>query len=287
VRLKNAIHRTKTTIEQPTLDLITDEEHERRELHRDFYRRSEARMKKIDEIATKPTITMAIQGMWVAANELRQPLSLQFERCTDEHDSLALFQYRDPRMLVELVKRRMVEDVSAYLDRYTASRVEPPSFLLTPEELPSYVHLPAGNRVSSLTSLAMGTFAKGLVKGRVAGETESSVVRDDRETSLVRLAKVPRIEKALEEKEIVPLGHLASSTPRSFELIYSEGRTDIALSARSAENLREYVDQLDAVYGELAFEKLAPVPPFLRSLPAIVGVSAAGRLSASNSLPAR
>ena len=55
-----------------------------------------------------------------------------------------IFQYRDPRMLLELIDRRMVEDISEYLSRYTGSRLEPPSFIVTPEELKSYIHLPVG-----------------------------------------------------------------------------------------------------------------------------------------------
>ena len=97
VRLKNSIHKTKIAIEQPSVDLISGQEHDRRELHRDYYRRAEARMKKIDDVVTKPTITMAIQGMWVGSQDSRQTLALPFEHCVDEHDSLALFQSRDPQ----------------------------------------------------------------------------------------------------------------------------------------------------------------------------------------------
>jgi len=65
----------------------------------------------------------------------------------------ATFRYRDPRMLLELVGRRMVVDISEYFYRHTRSRLEPPSFVVTPEELQSYVHLPAGETASSLRSL--------------------------------------------------------------------------------------------------------------------------------------
>ena len=135
VRLKNSMHRAKASIEQPTIDMISGEERDRRELHRDYYRQSDARMKKVDDIATKPTITLAIQGMWVCDKGASSPNSLPFDHCSDEHDSLAVFQYRDPRMLLELVDRRMVVDIAEYFDRYTRSRMEPPSFLVTPEEL--------------------------------------------------------------------------------------------------------------------------------------------------------
>ena len=71
VRLKNSMHRTKTAIEQPTIDLISGQERDRRELHRDFYRQADARMKKADDIVSKPTVTLAIQGMWVNDREFK------------------------------------------------------------------------------------------------------------------------------------------------------------------------------------------------------------------------
>src|SRR5271157_3168263 len=124
VRLKNSMQRTKVAIEQPSLDMISGQEQDRKQLYRDYYRRTDTRMKKVDDLVAKPTITLAIQGMWVS-DEPDSINALPFDHCTDEHDSLALFRYRDPRMLIELVDRRMVEDVSRYLDRYTKSRLEP------------------------------------------------------------------------------------------------------------------------------------------------------------------
>lgn len=272
VRLKNSIHRTKTAMEQPSMDLVSGQEHDRKELYRDYYRRAEARMKKIDEVVTQPTITVAIQGMW-AGGEQDSINALPFDHCTDEHDGLALFQYKDPRMLPELVDRRLVEDISGYLDSYTKSRVEPPSFLVTPEELPSYVHLPAGERVGSLASPTWGTFTRGLTRGTVGGEAGNSGARDDITTTLVRLARVPKIEKVLEDSGVQPLAHLASSTVRSFEIIYSEGKTDLALSARTVEDMRGYVDLFDSVYGQLKYERIDPLPGYLRRLPEIVGLT--------------
>ena len=70
VRLKNSMHRAKLAIEQPTIDLVSGQERDRRELHRDFYRQADARMKKADDIVSKPTVTLAIQGMWVSRQRL-------------------------------------------------------------------------------------------------------------------------------------------------------------------------------------------------------------------------
>jgi hypothetical protein len=272
VRLKNSIHRAKISIEQPSVDPVSGQEHDRKELHRDYYRRADARMKKIDEVATKPTVTMAIQGMWVGDQEPRRVGNLPFDHCVDEHDSLALFQYRDPRILLELIDRRMVEDISLYLDSYTRSRVEPPSFIVTPEELLSYVHLPAGERVGSISSLEWGTFTRGMTRGSVLDGGQDSSAHVSVAPTLLRLARVPKIEKALDDREIQPLSHLASNTVRSLEVIYTEGKTDLAMSARTVEDMRGYVDLFDSVYGQLKYEKIDPLPGYLRRLPEIVGL---------------
>ena len=50
---------------------------------------------------------LAVQGMRVSSEKLSPAGTFPFDHCSDEHDSLAVFQYRDPRMLLELVDRRM------------------------------------------------------------------------------------------------------------------------------------------------------------------------------------
>ncbi len=273
IRLKNSIHRAKVAIEQPSLDLISGEEQDRKQLYRDYYRRADSRMKKVDEIVTKPTITMAIQGMWVS-DEPDSVYTLPFDHCNDEHDSLALFRYRDPRMLLELVDRRMVVNISEYLDRYTKSRLEPPSFLVTPEELQSYVHLPAGETAASLRSLEGGTSTRAFILANLAGgEADSSL--HEVCSRLVRLAAVPKMEKALEDISVQPLAHLASSTVRTFELVYSGGKTDILLSAETVEDMRKYTGLLGLVYGGLKFERAEPLPAFMRELPVVMGLLSA------------
>jgi hypothetical protein len=270
VRLKNSMNRAKVAIEQPSLDLISGEERDRKQLYRDYYRRTDTRMKKVDDIVTKPTITMAIQGMWVS-DEPDSVYALPFDHCVDEHDSLAIFRYRDPRMLLELVDRRMVEDISKYLDGYTKSRLEPPSFIVTPEELQSYVHLPAGETASSLPSLEGGTSTRAFILANIAGEKTISSGGDEISSKLVRLVKVPKNEKTLEDASVQPLAHLAASTVRTFELVYSGGKTEVLLSAETGEEMRKYSGLLKLVYGGLKLEKAEPQPTFLRELPAVMG----------------
>jgi hypothetical protein len=266
VRLKNSIHASKIAIEQPSVDLVSGQENDRRELRRDYYRRADSRMKKVDDIVTKPTVTLAIQGMWVS-DDPDSITALPFDHCLDEHDSLAIFQYRDPRMLIELVERRMVQDISKYLDGYTKSRLEPPSFIVTPEELQSYVHLPAGETALSLSSLGSGTSTRGFALASVDGEEAN---RGEVSSSLVRLVEVPKMEKALEDVSVQPLAHLASSTVRTFELVYSGGKTEVLLSAETVGDMREYAGLLSLVYGGMKLGRAEPRPDFLRGLPGML-----------------
>jgi hypothetical protein len=272
VRLKNSIHRAKVAIEQPSLDLISGEEQDRKQLYRDYYRRADSRMKKVDEIVTKPTITMAIQGMWVS-DDPDSVYTLPFDHCMDEHDSLAVFRYRDPRMLLELVDRRMVVNISEYFDRYTRSRLEPPSFLATPEELQSYVHLPAGETAASLRSLEGGTSTRAFILANIGGQETVSGSGDDISSELVRLAKVPKNEKVLEDASVQPLAHLAAPTVRTFELVYEGGKTEVLLSAETLEDMRKYAGLLSLVYGGMKLDNADRCPRFLRQLSSLVGLS--------------
>ncbi len=276
VMLKNSMHRTKSSIEKPSLDFVSGQEQDRRELYRDYYRRADTRMKKVDDIVTKPTITMAIQGMWVS-DEPDSINTLPFDHCTDEHDSLAVFRYRDPRMLLELVDRRMVEDISNYFDSYTKSRLEPPSFIVTPKELQSYIHLPSGERTDSLRSVTWGAPTRGFTSGKIGGETEGSD-GNVATARLVRLARIPKNEKILEDISVQPLDHLASASVRTFEIVYCDGKTEIMLSVKTLGDMRRYVDLFNSVYGDLKFENADPRPAFLRQLPSMVGLRASSAI---------
>jgi hypothetical protein len=115
-------------------------------------------------------------------------------------------------MLVELVERRMVEDISKYLGKFTGSRMEPPSFIVTPEELLSYIHLPVGARTEPLKSVTWGMSMRGHKRGIIAGEGDDSTAPDGANAKLVRLAEVPKTEELLQEGEIQPLAQLSSNT---------------------------------------------------------------------------
>ena len=273
IRLKNSIHRAKKAIEEPAYSFLTDKFHDRRELHRDFYRRADARAVKVDALVTKPTIVLAIQGMWVSSPDSNMAGSLPFAHCSDEHDSLAVFQYRDPRMLRELVERRMVTDIGEYLERFTKSRLEPPSFLATPEGLRTFVHLPLGEAAESLQSIHPGLSAKNYTRAKVEEDSMPSPgPRGDITSRFVRLVDVPEMKGILEDSSIQPLDHLPSTTVRTFELLYANGHTEFVLSSETVEDMRKYAQLLDSVYGELKLEKAEQTPGFLRELPRILGL---------------
>lgn len=143
----------------------------RKELDSEWYRTVELRCKKIDELMSSHQVLLGIQGMWVEKREeaihgisgpLRSvPIELStFQSCRDELDSLAVFTYRDPRVLLELVRRRFVTDISWYFRKYSGSRMEPPSLILAAEDLGNYVHLPLGN----ITSIYQAFFHLNLMR---------------------------------------------------------------------------------------------------------------------------
>jgi hypothetical protein len=99
---------------------------------------------------------------------------------------------------------------------------------------------------------AVETSTPGFTLASVSGEEAS---RGEVSSSLVRLVAVPKMEKAIEDSPVQPLAHLASSTVRTFELVYSEGKTDLLLSAETVEDMKKYVSLLSLVYGGLKLSK--------------------------------
>ncbi len=110
------------------------------------------------------------------------------------------------------------------------------------------------------------------------GEKKDGTAKQDDKVpikgTMVKLSRVPKIEKVLTESEIEPLSHLASDTVRTFEIVYSSAKTDILLSARTLDDMTKYLDLFDGVYGQLKYEKIEDVMSgFLEQLPYIVGLS--------------
>ena len=82
-----------------------------------------------------------------------------------------------------------------------------------------------------------------------------------------RLVAVPKMEKVLDDSSVQPLAHLAASTVRTFELVYSSGKTEVLLSAETVDDMKKYASLLSLVYGGLQLEQTDPAPHFLPRFP--------------------
>jgi hypothetical protein len=276
VALKDSMHLASEQIKTPKRSWIDDSESDRPELYGDWYRRSGERIKRIDAIANAPHVLLAIQGMWVG--DPRQLSSLPFRDCHDELDRLGTFVYRNPWMLVELVRRRMVVDVSQYFMSYARSRLEPPSFLITPEEIPYYLHLPVA-KTGFLKSLSERTAFTEIGSGRVEGGEDSG---GPGSAKVLRLAKVPDITEPLKGASAERLALLASPGTRGLEVVFQGGRSDLLFSSRSERDAQEYLSTLESVYGELNVSPVDAMPGFLRRLPALVGLPTRAQAQAAS-----
>ena len=269
IALKNAIHIAQEKIKTPKRSWIDDSESDRLELYGDWYRRSGERMKRIDAIANVPHILLAIQGMWVG--DSRQLSSLPFKDCYDEFDRLGTFLYRDPRMLRELVDRRMVEDVSSYIMSYVRSRMEPPSFLITQEEIPYFLHLPVVKQDTFLKSVAWKQHTPGVGEGKIEGRGPSHAAPPN--PRILQMKEVPLITEPLKETDTERLSQLPSpSAVRGLELLFENGHTDMLLSSTSGKDVQEYLGVLESVYEKQQVVGVPEMPEFLWRLPESVGL---------------
>jgi len=268
VALKNAMNFAAEQIKTPKTSLIDDTEYDRPELHRDWYKRSGERIKRIDSLVNMPHVLLAIHFMWVGDH--RQLSTLPFKDCYDEQDRLGIFVYRNPWMLVELVRRTMVEDISPYIASYAGSRMEPPSFLTTPDEIPYYIHLPVVKEAESMKSVSFKQYSPAAREGAVEGAGEKGFVAPSK---VLKLGQIPLINEPLKEKDTIRLSLLPSPTVRTFEILFSGGRTELLVSSRSESDVNEYVDTLESVYGELDVVETPAKPGFLKEIPPMVGLS--------------
>ena len=276
VALKNSMHVAAEQIKTPKRSVMDDSEYDRPELYRDWYKRSGERIKRIDALANAPHVLLAIQGMWVG--DPRQLSTLPFKDCHDELDRLGTFVYRNPWMLVELVERRMVEDVSPYFMSYARSRLESPSFLVAQEEIPYYLHLPVASAQGFLESLGKrSSYSPDVQPGGVEGGEDEEVTHPAASKAsrakVLRLAEVPKIVEPLKDDQLQRLALLPSTTVRGLEIVFSGGGSEILLSSKTERDLNEYLGVMESVYGTLTSMKATDTPPFLKEIPGIVRVS--------------
>ena len=265
-RMRMRMSRAKEEMERPGLTLTGDLV-EKHELHGTFYGRMDERIKRTEEMISKAVVVMAVQGLWVG-EESAQIQGLPISLCRDEIDRLQAFTVLDSRMLVELVERRMVEDMAPFMRGYTGARVRPPSFLITADELPCYVHFPSGARLHVMRSITDWSAHSPLPLGSEMGEMEEPERVEDAEVLRVR---PPGIMTPLTEEESSRLAHLASTQRRGFEVVYDGGRTSFYLSSAGGD-MASYRSAVEAVYGTLECEACDPRPDFLFEIPRLMGL---------------
>jgi len=302
--LKNELLSYKKFAETPEVN-GNGEPMKRKELDSEWYRTVELRCKKIDELMSSHQVLLGIQGMWVEKSEeavhgisgpLRSvPIELStFQSCRDELDSLAVFTYRDPRVLLELVRRRFVTDISWYFRKYSGSRMESPSLIIAAEDLGSYVHLPVGNITEHLSSLLPPSFDEeehnkefttfGVGSGLNSGDSPYAIRRKEDRSSisdllllpvaepqaeiktskgnfyLSRMKTIPQIHQKLDAEAFSRLKHLPSLYTRSFELLYNKGRTSLLIGSADDRDLEAYKGLFISIYGGFEFVEESAVP---------------------------
>ena len=244
---------------------------------REWYRKIEQRTKAIDAFAVAPHVLLAINGVWVvtASKEAQMPELTTIENCVDEDslDSLRLFRYRDPRVLSVLVRRKMVDDLGWYFGRYNmGGRLEPPSFILTAEDLPYYVHFPAGDFCSTVKSLKFApppVITPASEGGEVVMyEGPEVALRQDPLSGMVfvSLPTLPTLAENPKEPKSAMLRQLATAERRTFELVHEGGKTSLLLGAGSDKEMKSYVTLLTSVYGGADVAEADPVPGYIREI---------------------
>jgi hypothetical protein len=306
--LKNELLSYKKFAETPEVN-EKGEPRRRKELDSEWYRTVELRCKKIDELISSHQVLLGIQGMWVEKGEeaihgisgppRSAPIELStFQSCRDELDSLAVFTYRDPRVLLELVHRRFVTDISWYFRKYSGSRMESPSLILAAEDLGNYVHLPVGNITEHLSSLLPseldeeehnGEFTTfGVGSGMGSGDSPYAKRRKEDQSSmpdplllpvvepqaeiktskgnfyLSRMKNIPEIHQKLDAEAFSRLKHLPSLYARSFELLYNEGRISLLIGSADGRDLEAYKGLLVSIYGGFEFVEESAIPSCMR-----------------------
>ncbi len=251
---------------------------ERKEKGTEWYRSVQEKVKKIDAVKSQPTISMAIRGMWVGDLDELAGLGA-FSSCSDEIDRLAVVPLHDPRMLGWLVKRRVLADPAEYLWHYgTMARKASPELMLTTEDLPYYVHLPAGKKTVASLREALQFGASSTAKKEEVGDEGVPIFREDegQETAVpsegpkvASITELAELDEPLKEDEAAELRHVSSNVTRSFEIVYDrrvKKPATLLLSSRTGPDLVRFEEQLNAVYSRMDYVQEDPIPNYLKEL---------------------
>jgi hypothetical protein len=75
---------------------------------------------------------------------------------------------------------------------------------------------------------------------------------------------IPQINQKLDAEAFSRLKHLPSSYPRSFELLYNEGRTSLLIGSADDRDLEAYKRFLVSIYGGFEFVEESAIPSSMR-----------------------
>jgi hypothetical protein len=256
---------------------------ERKEKGTEWYRTVQEKLKKIDAIKSQPTLSMAIRGMWVGDLDALVGLGA-FSNCSDEIDRLAVVPLHDPRMLGWLVKRRMLADPTEYIWHYgTMARKASPELTLTTEDLPYYIHLPAGKKTVASLKGALQFGASSTARKEEVKDEGVPIFREDKEPEEVAgpsvdpkvasIAELPELDEPLKEDEAAELRHASSNVIRSFEVVYDrrgEKPAKLLLSSRTAPDLARFEEQLNSVYTRMDYVAEDLIPAYVKELAGVV-----------------
>lgn len=265
---------------------------ERDELNMEWYRTARKRSDKIDKMISSTVCVLGIQGLWASSSKPVSKLSPIFRACKDDIDTLRLFEFKDSRMLSELVARRIVIDaLPQYFRKYsTVTRDESPTLVLTQKEIPYYIHLPSEKTTIEQLS---DYFASGASDSELAAddaESDQSKKKVDEqqkgagaklafdvskappastattELYVCQIARLPVLEKQLGEAAVARLGHLPGQLYcRSFEIIYESNKFEFLLGSENKGDLLAFQRQLSSIYGQMSFIPAEAIPEYVRT----------------------
>ena len=291
LRVKRDLHDHMAYAES-SREKLNGEKVERSELYREWYRTAKKKIDKIDKMRSSTASVLGIQGMWATSSSTKNlsKLSSLFSACTDDIDSLRLFEYKDARMLSALVNRSIViDELPEYFRNYSkVTREEPPTLVLTQKEIPYYIHLPvektsieelseslaSGASDSKPESADDGVFlANEKEKGvgtnlafDVSSSSPSTVLTEVTKSNVCQIERLPVLEKQLDEAATARLGNLPSQTFfRSLEIVYTDNRFQFLLSSEQKGDLLTFQRQLSSIYGQMSFLQVDPIPEYVRT----------------------
>ncbi len=227
-------------------------------------------MKNIDNMGAYRTVVMAIQGMVISDHS--HPFTA-FSRFADSIDSLSVYYYRDPRMLLWLVDRMFIADIKSYFLNYLTRREVPPSFVITTNEIPYYIHFPVGSGFKSLSTAVEQFEVEPEKRPGAGGFMILQQPLPAKPGKMVFVSGFNSRTKELDDRGKAALKQLANQHKRTWELVHGDGTTTLYISSDDETDMISYTNQLSSIYGGLSFRNVTnPVPKIVSKIPEMLGL---------------